>query len=188
MSCSPFQRALWFGFSLSSFQPFLCRSFRVMLPLILDIADDPRKIPCSKAHYSVTCLPVQQVAIGDSMVDVMGAGSLHLPDPVTDQQRWRDAHDQVHVVLNATNCVEVQSGCSERAVLQESMQMLVYRIYQDGRVVFCVPHEMKVDLRIDVSRHGSSRRLKPFDKPVETGSLWIYLEMRVTSRKTAGLY
>ena len=72
-----------------------------MLLLIMDVADDPQKVPRSKAHHSIARLPVQQVAIGDSMVDVVGTGSLHLPDPVADQQRWRDAHDQVYVILNA---------------------------------------------------------------------------------------
>ncbi len=85
MSRSPFQRAWWIGFSFPSFQPFLCCSLGVMLPLVSDITEDPRKIPRSKADHAVARLPVQQVAIGDSMVDVMGTGSFHLPYPVADQ-------------------------------------------------------------------------------------------------------
>ena len=160
----------------------------MMLFLTLDAADNPQKIASSKTHDALARLPVKHMAIGDAMIDVMGAGSFHLADPVADQQCGWHAHDQMHVILNTPNLVKIQTRRLEGTVLQESMQMLVYRIYQDGRVVFCVPHEMKVDLRIHIPWHGSSRRLKPFDKPVETGSLWIYPEMRVISRKTAGLY
>jgi len=88
----------------------------MMVFLISDIADDPRKIRRSKADHTITSLPVKQVAIGDAMVDIVGAGSLQLPNPVTDQQRWRDAHDQVHVILNAANLMEVQPGRLKRAV------------------------------------------------------------------------
>ena len=113
MSCSPFQRAWRNGFSLSSLQPFLCRSLRVMLFLIADVADDPRQIPCSKADHTIASLPIKQVAIRDAMVDVVGTGSLHLTDPVADKQRWRHTHDEVHVILNAANFVESTSRASE---------------------------------------------------------------------------
>jgi hypothetical protein len=98
MSRSPFQRAWWIGFSLFSLQPLLSRSLRVMLPLVSEITEDPRKIPRSKADHTIARLPIQQVAIGDTMLDVMGTGSFHLAYPVADEQRWWHAHDQMHVV------------------------------------------------------------------------------------------
>lgn len=124
-SRSPFQRAWWSGFSLFSLQSILCGSFGVMLLLISDIADDPRKIPSSKADHTIASLPVKQVAIGDAMVDVMRAGSIHLTDPVADQQRRWHAHDEVHVIFNATNFVEVQAGCLEGAASEETVKVFV---------------------------------------------------------------
>lgn len=82
----------------------------MMLFLVSDIADDPPKISRSKADHTIVRLPLKQMAIGDSMIDVVGAGSLHLPDPVTDQQRWWHAYDQVHVILNAANPVKYKPG------------------------------------------------------------------------------
>jgi hypothetical protein len=97
------------------------------------------------------------------MVDVMRAGSLYLSDPVTDQQRWRDTHDQVYVILNTPNCVEVQTRCLESAVFKEVVQMLLNGTRQNRRVIFGVPDEMKVDLRIDTPRHEVPPWLKLCD-------------------------
>ena len=88
----------------------------MVLFLISDIAEDPRKVPSSKADHTITSLPIKQVTIGDSVVDVMGTGSLHLPDPIADQQCWRDAHNQVDVIFNTANLVEVQTWRLKRAV------------------------------------------------------------------------
>lgn len=96
-----------------------------MLSLVSDAADHPRKIPSSKADHTIASLPVKQMAIGNAMVDIVGAGSLHLSYPIADEQRWRHAHDQVHVILNPADFMEVQPGRLERTVSKETVKLFV---------------------------------------------------------------
>src|SRR4026209_694648 len=58
------------------------RLFRVVLLLILHIVNDPGQISSPKTHHTVAILPIKQYAIHDLMVDIEGAASFELSNPV----------------------------------------------------------------------------------------------------------
>jgi hypothetical protein len=58
------------------FEPFDCRSFPMMLPLIANIVYHPLQILRAKADHTITALPIQQLPIHQFVIDVVGTGTL----------------------------------------------------------------------------------------------------------------
>ncbi len=70
--CSSFQRAFY---RVRLLQPLVDRSLTVVLFLITNVAHNPGKISRSEADDPVTALPLQDPAIGNAVIDVVGAST-----------------------------------------------------------------------------------------------------------------
>ena len=77
--------------------------------MILHIVNDPGQISSPKTHHTVAILPIKQFAIHDLMVDIEGAASFELSDPVAHEQAGRHRGSQMNVIFYSAygmeNCI-----------------------------------------------------------------------------------
>jgi len=107
------QRARFNGLSLldlNTLQPLVGCPLCVMFALVLDIVNHPRHGLRAKAYDAIAGLPLDDLAVRQRVVHVVGARSLQLPDPLADQQGRRRRHSQVNVVVRSADRVDQHSG------------------------------------------------------------------------------
>lgn len=77
-----------------------------MLFLAADVVYHPFQILRAETNDAIARLPVQQLAIGKLMIDVMRARAFDLSDPFADQQRWRNRNRDMNMSLNTTDLMK----------------------------------------------------------------------------------
>ena len=68
-----------------------------MLSLIANVINDPLQIFRSKAHDTVSCLPIKKLAVDQLMIHIMRTRAFELPNPISDYQCRRNTDDNVNV-------------------------------------------------------------------------------------------
>jgi hypothetical protein len=77
-----------------------------MLFLIANVVYHPIQVLRAETHHPITCLPIQQFAIYELVIDVVGARALQFADPIADQKCGRNRDRDMDVRLSAANLVE----------------------------------------------------------------------------------
>src|SRR5690349_1024304 len=109
------------------------RATRVMLTLVANITQYPRQISRSKDYNSVAGLPFEQLAIRNLIVDVMSARAFQPAYPFADEQRWRHAHDEMHVVVRAADSMKDAAFRLQHAMLNVLLHAGLDVVGQYGR-------------------------------------------------------
>ena len=61
----------------------------MMLLLIADVVYHPLQILCAETNNTVTCLPIQDFAICEFVIDVVRTRAFDLSNPIANQKGWR---------------------------------------------------------------------------------------------------
>lgn len=136
------------------FQPVLRRLPGVMLTLISDVRLHPFQILRPKTNDTLANLPLQYLlSFARFLIDVMRRTTLKLPDPLTDQQSWRNRHSQMHMRFDPTDFVNKRPWRIDDSPSQCSMRNRCDVCRQERRAALGVPDQMKIDFGVVVSRH-----------------------------------
>jgi hypothetical protein len=138
--------AAFFIFGRVCLQARFRRLFRVVLLLILYIVNNPRQISGPETHHTVAILPIKQLAINDLMIDVKGATSFELSNPVAHQQAGRYGGSQVDVILYSTYGLENCIFSLANLVLKVMMDTILDFGREHRIVVLGVPSHMFISL------------------------------------------
>ena len=93
----------------NSLEPLHCRALLMMLLLIANVVYHPLQILRAETHYTLTSLPIQQLAICEFMIYVMRTRALEFSNPAANQKRRRNRHRDVHVCFDPADFVKYQT-------------------------------------------------------------------------------
>src|SRR5437870_9488103 len=124
-----------------------------MLFLIAHVFDHPFQILCSKAHHTISGLPVEKFTISQFMVDVMRTRALQLSNPIGDQKCRRNAHYHMNMSLCSADFMKDYALRLQGVTANVSMQARLNLGADDRQARLHVPSNMEIDFGIDVSRH-----------------------------------
>ncbi len=126
----------------------------VMLTLIVDIRDHPRKIFRTKTNHAVANLPLEHfVVCAGLLIDIVRRATFELPYPIAGSQRWRYRYGNMNMRFDSADLMDKRTGGVDDALSQRAIDDRFHGGCQQRRTVFCMPNHVEIDFTVVVARH-----------------------------------